>query len=102
MSFEKSLTAIRNKFPTWMIRYGFEFKGKFYFMASPGKNRFNPKDTAVATFVVDPKTGDIETKSVIEVYSGLGMLERKQYRKASENPTLIDISKQQYQELLKL
>lgn len=102
MSFQKSLSVIRSKFPTWTIRYGFEFKEKFYFFGTPGKNRFDPRDTAVAVFIVNPKDNNIETKSFIETCFSFSLSEQKRFLKASENPTLIDISNEQYQKLLSL
>ena len=100
MSMKESLSIVRNKYPDYLIRYAFECGNLYCYMMSAGK-RFDPSDLVVVV-TYDKRTGEITVKSIPELVGSLTLRNRRIFKKNSDNPVLIDITKEQFQALQKL
>lgn len=104
ISFEEALRLAREAHPLDLIRTGFNYKNKYYFLWSPGKELI-PGDTAIGLFIVDGKKKRCANRGYVEyfteLYSSGRTVELDNIVAMMDNPTYIDVTKQQLSDSLK-
>lgn len=104
LTFEDAIVFVRKEFPDWLISTVYEFDNNYYFSASPGKD-FIIGDLASLTIVVNRENGSIETKSAGEMaYDFVMKMDDetyKRYDKASSNIKPVDLTKEQFEALVR-
>ena len=102
ITFDEAVSVVKEKYPEYLIRTGYEFDGSYYFSVSPDKT-FVKDDLSTLTVVVDGTSSDIEIRSSGEMAYDFIMKMNddtyKKYEEACKNIKPVDLTAEQFEEL---